>query len=141
MLELAGMSDGEARARRALEDGSAYEKFIEMIEAQGSSRAAFEGMRLDSQPLEIAATQSGFVKSMDVVHLGELGRRLSQRDSLGGLRIVTSIGDRVEPGDIIACAYGPDKQHAADLASCFTVVGRPVTPPPLIYERSMSEIK
>jgi pyrimidine-nucleoside phosphorylase len=134
LLDASEIEGGEERARQALKDGSGYAKLVEMLEAQGASRAALEGMELDPKPLTVKASQSGFVQAIDVVHLGNAGRRLSQHDKLGGLFICAQIGDRVEAGQPLARVYGADKEHARNLEVSFKIAQTQAEPPPLIYD-------
>ncbi len=105
-----------------------------MVEAQGASGGALEGMELDSKPLLVKASQAGFVRAIDVVHLGNAGRRLSLHDKLGGLFVSAQIGDRIEAGQPLARVYGKDKEHVRNLESSFKIGSEPVEPPPLIYD-------
>ena len=134
MLNASEISGGEERAARALRDGTGYAKLVEMVEAQGASRGALEGMELDARPLTVKASRSGFVRAIDVVHLGNAGRRLAQHDKLGGLFVTVEIGDGVKAGDSLARVYGKDKEHVRNLESCFKIADEPVTPPPLVYD-------
>lgn len=128
-----GIDDADARAASALSDGSAYVKFVQMIQAQGGDVPAFESMRT-GDALEIPAQASGHVHAIDVVALGHAGRRLSARDPLGGLRVAARIGDGVEKGQPILYAYGAHRANAADLGQAFTIEEQRVDQPPLIYE-------
>jgi len=134
LLEASGIAGGEERAARALADGTGYSKLVEMLEAQGASRAALESMELDAQPLTVKASQGGFVRAIDVVHLGNAGRRLSQLDKLGGLFVSVQVGDRVEAGQPLARVYGKDKEHMRDLEVSFKIGDKAVEPPPLVYD-------
>ena len=138
LLDASEIEGGEERARQALSDGSGYAKLVEMVEAQGASRAALEGMELDPKPLTVKASQSGFVQAIDVVHLGNAGRRLSQHDKLGGLFVCAQIGDRVEAGQPLARVYGADKEHARNLEASFKIADQQSEPPPLVYETMSS---
>jgi thymidine phosphorylase len=91
-------------------------------------------MELDAKPLTVKASQAGFVQSIDVVHLGNAGRRLSQHDSLGGLFVTAQIGDRIEAGQPLARVYGKDKDHVRNLEASFKIGSDPVEPPQLIYD-------
>ncbi len=133
LLDASEISGGEKLAAKALAGGTGYAKLVEMVEAQGASRGALEGMELDSKPLTAKASQSGFVQSIDVVHLGNAGRRLSHSDSLGGLFVNVAIGERVEAGQPLARVYGKDKDHVRNLEGSFKIGAEPVEPPPLIY--------
>lgn len=127
------IDDGRARVERALQDGSAYAKFAEMIAAQHGDVNAVEAMGA-GEPLEITAAQSGYVESIDVVRLGNAGRALSTNDPLGGLRVAARIGDPIEAGRPLLYAYGADRATAAPLAEAFTIGAKPAPPPPLVYD-------
>lgn len=128
-----GFDEPDALVADALESGRAYEKFCELIRAQGGDVAAFEAMTLGSA-LEIRATQAGFVQSVDVVRLGNLGRALSNEDPLGGLRVDVRIGDRVECGRPLVRAYGAQREDAAGVEAAFAIGDEPQTAPPLLYD-------
>ncbi len=134
LLDASEIADGEERAAQALADGTGYAKLVEMVEAQGASRGALEGMELDDKPLTVKASHAGYVHSIDVVHLGNVGRRLSQHDKLGGLFVNAQIGDFVEAGQPLARVYGRDKEHVRNLEASFKIGADPVEPPPLIYD-------
>lgn len=135
MLEQAGIAGGAARAQAALENGSGYAKLLEMIAAQGGDVAAFEAMQLEANPLPIASPRSGFVQRIDAALLGNAARQLCARDPLGGIRVVSRAGDRVERGQVLLELFGPDKEQGAQLARAFTIGDEPAAPVPLIYER------
>lgn len=134
LLDASEIGGGEERAATALADGSGYAKLVEMVEAQGASRGALEGMELDEKPLTVKASHAGFMQSIDVVHLGNAGRRLSQHDKLGGLFVTAEIGDRIEAGQPLVRVYGKDKEHVRNLEASFKIGEAPVQPPPLIYD-------
>lgn len=134
LLDASGIAGGEERARQALADGSGYAKLVEMIEAQGASRGALESMELDPKPLSVNASQSGFVQAIDVVHLGNAARRLSQHDNLGGIFVTVELGERVEAGRPLARIYGRDKEHARNIEASFKISERAAEPPPLVYD-------
>jgi pyrimidine-nucleoside phosphorylase len=134
LLDASEIAGGEKRAAEALRDGTGYAKLIEMLEAQGASRSALESLELDAKPVIVKSSQAGFVNAIDVVHLGNAGRRLSQHDSLGGLFVNAQIGDRVEAGETLARVYGRDKEHVRNLEASFKIAANRAEPPPLIYD-------
>jgi len=134
LLDASEITGGEERAAQALRDGTGYAKLVEMLEAQGASRGALEGMELDAQPLTVKASHAGFIHAIDVVNLGNAGRRLSQHDKLGGLFVNAQIGDRVEAGQGLARVYGKEKEHARNLEASFKIDDKPADRPPLIYD-------
>ncbi len=133
MLTLAGVEDGESKVQDALDSGSAYEKFVQMIEAQNGSRAGFEAMARSPHRTELRADRSGFVQRMDTVLLGNLGRAWSEGDPVGGIRMTTRIGDQVTTGQPLAELYG----EGADIDAIrpAIIIGDEAPPVrPLVYE-------
>ena len=136
MLEAAGIEGGAGRVRAALQSGAGYEKLVEMVEAQGSSRAALESLHVDANPSVVASPRAGWVRAMDVVRLGNVGRRLAEHDPVGGLRVAVRIGDRVERGAPLAYVHGTDRDAARSLESVFEIAPEAVAPTPVIVSSS-----
>jgi pyrimidine-nucleoside phosphorylase len=132
MVELGGVPNGEAVVLKALASGAAYEKFVEMIEAQGGARATFEAMQLSPQRIEVLAGRDGYVESIDAVLLGNLGRAWSEADPMGGIRANVRTGDRVAKGRPLAEVYGA-KADAAAAAAGFVIGDTAPAAHPLIY--------
>jgi pyrimidine-nucleoside phosphorylase len=120
MLELGGVDDATTRAQRALADGSAYEKFVEMIEAQGASRTALEALAPDPRVDVVRAGASGVVGAIDAVALGHVARKLTDRNPRAGIRLHARIGDSIAEGDALAEVYG-DGVSAASIAGAFAL--------------------
>lgn len=132
MLALAHIESPQASAEGALDSGAAYEKFIAMIEAQGSSRGALESMALPARVDEARATRSGYIDAIDAIALGNLARQWSAAESTGGIAVGVRIGDRIEIGDVIARGYG-NAARAATLLAAFTIGDTKPPPRPLVY--------
>lgn len=133
MLALAGIEDGEDKVQNALDSGSAYEKFVEMIEAQGGSRAGFEAMARSPHRKELLAERGGLVEDLDTVLLGNLGRAWSSGDPVGGIRMNVRIGDQVTAGQMLAELYGEKADVQAIKPA--VVIGDQAPPVrPLVYE-------
>lgn len=133
MVGECGFDEPDALVRDALESGRAYEKFCELIAAQGGDVAAVEAMSLE-KPLAITAAQSGYVAAIDVVRLGHTARTLTANDPFGGLKVGVRIGDYVEKGCELVCLYGKDARSAADLADAFMLSSHFAGVPPLLYD-------
>jgi len=140
LVAQAGIAQAAETAARALESGAAYEKFRELIAAQGGDVRAFEAMQC-GPALDIRASRSGYVVSIDVVALGNAGRALSGADPLGGIEVAVRIGDAVERGALLARAYAAREDDAALLQPAFLIAEQSPALPPLFYERSISAIK
>jgi pyrimidine-nucleoside phosphorylase len=127
MLELAGIADGTARLARALDDGSAYETFVAMIEAQGGTRSALEQM-MPLPARAVVASRDGFVDAFDTVALGELAHDLVRAGGpLAGIRLAVRLGDAVARGEIVAQLFGGDA--AAELRAHAAIEIGPTQPP------------
>lgn len=120
-LENVSHSQGKRMAKKALSSGRAFEKFKEMVQAQGGDiryvehpeffeRDAFEG--------EVFAAEDGFLSGMDTekigVAAGLLGAGRETKDSVidmsAGIYLKKKIGDTVKKGEPIAICYAGTKE-------------------------------
>lgn len=120
-LENVSHSQGKRMAKKALSSGRAFEKFKEMVQAQGGDiryvehpeffeRDAFEG--------EVFAAEDGFLSGMDTekigVAAGLLGAGRETKDSVidmsAGIYLEKKIGDTVKKGEPIAICYAGTKE-------------------------------
>ena len=120
-LENVSHSQGKRMAKKALSSGQAFEKFKEMVQAQGGDiryvehpeffeRDAFEG--------EVLAAEDGFLFGMDTekigVAAGLLGAGRETKDSVidmsAGIYLKKKIGDTVKKGEPIAICYAGTKE-------------------------------
>lgn len=120
-LENVSHSQGKRMAKKALSSGQAFEKFKEMVQAQGGDiryvehpeffeRDAFEG--------EVFAAEDGFLSRMDTekigVAAGLLGAGRETKDSVidmsAGIYLEKKIGDTVKKGEPIAICYAGTKE-------------------------------
>ncbi len=135
-------------ARRALESGAAWEKFLALVEAQGGDPAGLE--RKDGLPraphvAEVIAEREGALATIDTFGLGELvvaigGGRRAKEDEIDprvGLVVRRRLGERVARGDVLAQLHLPAADPAAvkRAAGCFTVADTAAPAPPLVIER------
>ncbi|MDQ2992159.1 MAG: thymidine phosphorylase [Candidatus Eremiobacteraeota bacterium] len=132
MLELAGVSDGADDIQRALSTGAAYEKFCEMIEAQGGSVAAFEAMRRSPHVTLVKAAKAGFVQEIDTVALGNAARSLSDVDPMAGVRVAVREGESVGSGAVLAEIFS-EKPDIASVVAAFRVDEAAPPSRPLVY--------
>lgn len=120
-LENVSLSQGKRMAKKALSSGQAFEKFKEMVQAQGGDiryvehpeffeRDAFEG--------EVLAAEDGFLSGMDTekigVAAGLLGAGRETKDSVidmsAGIYLKKKIGYTVKKGEPIAICYAGTKE-------------------------------
>ena len=102
-----------ARLEKALADGSALEKFAQLVEAQGGDRRVCDDPdRLPKPKLlrEVRATASGILQGLDAEQIGlaavELGagraRKEDAVDPAAGLLLFKRAGEPVREGDVLA---------------------------------------
>ncbi len=132
MLDLAGVSDGADDIQRALSTGTAYEKFCEMIEAQGGSVAGFEAMQRSPHVTLVKAPKAGFVQEIDTVALGNAARALSDVDPMAGIRVVVREGESVGARAVLAEIFS-EKPDVAAVTAAFRVDEAAPPKRPLVY--------
>lgn len=133
-----------AAQRKRLADGTAYEKFLAMIDAQGGDLDAARERAPESL---VAADRAGYVSAIDTEALGwaviELGggrKVLTDKvDPSVGLEMLVRLGDKVKPGDPLVRMFARPgaTQHAASavVRRAITIAAAPPAPHPLILER------
>ncbi len=134
MLRVAGVADGEAvdRLRRALDGGAAYERLVQLIEAQGGTRAALESAAPDAARSEARAARDGIVGAVDATAVGDAARELTLADGpFAGIRMRARTGDRVHAGDVLAECFGASADAAA-LARAFSIGDAAPRPQPIV---------
>jgi pyrimidine-nucleoside phosphorylase len=143
----AALDVARARAERCLDSGAAWERFVDLVEAQGGDPGSVEDpRRLAAAPLtaEARASRAGWITAIDTFRLGEIvvglgGGRRAKEDAIDpavGLEIRARIGRRVETGDPLAVVHAREDTGAADLvAACFTIADVTVAEPELVVER------
>ena len=140
-----------ALARRAIADGSAFERFRRVVEAQGGDpRAIDDPSRLPRARHEeiVVSARDGFVRQLRARPIGVATMLLgagrarvdSRIDPAVGVSLRKKLGDRVENGEPLAIiatnTLGADFASAkAMIAGAFDVGEEPVRVPDLIVER------
>ena len=123
-----------------LQDGSAFEKFNQMVSAQGG---VIDGELPLSTRHDVVARESGFVDSVDCIAIGNTvvamgGGRQRVEDIIDpsvGVHVHARIGDRIEKGQCLVSAYTEDAQHLNRLESAISISPNKVPPRPLILKR------
>ncbi|HHT9132064.1 MAG TPA: thymidine phosphorylase [Candidatus Tripitaka californicus] len=152
MLRLAGLCQNREDARRqlksALEDGSAWRKFKELVACQGGRLRCLEDFhRLISKKVYVVTSQThGYVNTIDTRKMGQaaiaLGagrRRLGDKiDPSVGYEVLAKLGDRVEKGQPLLKIFYKDKASLEEarnlLLSAYSFSTERPTPLPLVYE-------
>jgi len=152
MLRLAGaVADDDAgreRAARALDDGSAWERFVAMVEAQGGDVAAIEHVEsLHPAPvqLEVTAERSAWLADCDGFALGEVsvaigGGRRAKADRIDprvGIELLAVRGEHVQAGAPFVRMHlaSDDASLVERVRACFGWSDVAPVPAPRVIER------
>ena len=114
------------KAVEVLDNGSALEKFKEMIKSQGGSVKLFK--KLDIKPTQkIKATSCGTLNKIDCVALGSLvglmgANKQKITDTVDynvGIKTFHKLGDKINKGDLLFEIYAKSKEQALQFAPLF----------------------
>ncbi len=140
---------GESQAIRIIKEGKAWDKFVQIAEAQGGDTAFL--MDPDTYPhpkgiKEVAAKQSGWIQSIDALEIGLTGvglgaGRMKTSDAIdpkAGILLQVKTGDYIEKTQPLAILYS-DKSELLSTAArraekAFHVTDKKPAPTPLILE-------
>jgi pyrimidine-nucleoside phosphorylase len=141
------VQEGYALARQALTSGAAWEKFVEIVEAQGGEVKYVQHPERYPKPKHrrhIEATRTGWISGVNARRLGRFamvlgaGRRAlkDQIDYTAGLYVEKKIGEAVAAGEPLLRAQSSatqiDDAIAAELRDCFVISEQPADPPALV---------
>jgi len=129
LLGKAARDHGQAveMASELIEDGSALEKFRQMVVAQGGTATEVDQPELlpQAQVVEsVYATKGGYIKSIDAGAIGRscillgAGRQFKgeEIDHAAGIVMPIKVGDAVSEGDLLGTVHGNDGPVAARVA-------------------------
>lgn len=110
------IEEASRRVEESLKTGHAYEKFMEMIEAQGGNIAE---LRVSGYTKDILSTKKGHIIGMDAYQFGKLslelggGRKTKEDkiDSKVGIFLKKKIGDDVEIGEVLCTLYTKEEDY------------------------------
>lgn len=141
-------NESEAREKllKTIANGSAFEKFKEMVQSQGGNVDCIEHSDLlDSSKEQIAlySDKAGYVKDIDALSLGLVsmklgGGRETKEDTIDytvGLILNKKVADYVEKGEVLAVVHtntGLSKELKDQILNAYTIVDKEVDKPVLI---------
>ncbi len=151
MLVLAGaaanLEFGKKILQEKIDDGSGFEKFWEIVKAQGGDTSVIENP--ESYPaakfsFEVKSPKAGFVSKIHCREIGKISMALGAGrsavkdgvDYTSGIVLHKKVGDRIEADEVLAVAYTNKKERIEEnknrLQNAFKIVDAQVDPPPLI---------
>lgn len=153
MLYLAGKGSMEAcraLAEKAIEDGSALNRLIAMVEVQGGDSSVIKDTSLFKKApfyKEVKVEKSGYITHMNTEQCGIasslLGAGRITKDSMidytAGIALIKKVGDQVYQGESIAVLYASEEAlftaSEKELLRAVTISADQPEEMPLIYAR------
>ena len=154
MLVQAKVAKDREEGRRMLEEvvknGKAFEKLVQMVEAQGGDTSYIlhpEKFELSKNIIELRSEEDGYIKEINALNIGENAMRLGAGratiediiDMSAGIVLTKKIGDQVKKGDLLATIY-TNKEEAEyipvieDIKTAYKIVKEVVHVEPVIRE-------
>ena len=143
-------TEEEAREKlhKVIEDGSAFEKFCQMVEAQGGDVEYIrhpEKFEMSKYAIEIRSDSNGYVSSLNALEIGVSAMRLGAgRETLedvidmsAGIVLAKKVGDKVAKGDLLCIVYTNKEDVESvltDIKSAFKFSREEVKALPVIRE-------
>jgi pyrimidine-nucleoside phosphorylase len=145
---------GEALLKAKIDEGTALEKFKQLIAAQQGELHFLQDSSVLPQPdriLMIPASQAGYVANIDALEVAKsaklVGAGRITKDApihLGvGILLHKKVGDAVKAGETLVELYAGDTDHFEAmnvLKNAFTFSAEPVSAPPLVEEIMLGEV-
>lgn len=148
LLQTAGVENARQKVLDSLENGSAYDKFVQMVKYQGGE----DEYLADPTKLlackftyDIVAPTSGYVQDIDAMQVARVvcdmgGGRKMVGDSIDyqvGVKLAKNVGDKVSKGEVLATMYCTKDLHVAlagELQQSFKITKEKVDKPHLILD-------
>ena len=152
MLQQAGVvktrEEGEELGRKAIADGSGFEKFCEMVEAQGGDVSYIRDpskFALAKHIVPVIAEKEGYVSRIDSLSIGvgamKLGAGRETLDSVidmsAGIMLEKKVGDEVKVGETLCYLHTNKDDYDEvyrEVHDAFEISSQPVKPEPLIAD-------
>jgi AMP phosphorylase len=109
MLEMGGKAKkfcGARKAKKLLESGAAYDKFIEIVKAQGGKEIDSKHLLFGSYRFDFKAKQKGKIYSINNAVVSKIARVAGAPNDKGaGMYLYKHVKDKVEKGERIFTIY------------------------------------
>lgn len=133
------IEDGKKKALEVIQNGLAFEKLCDMVEAQGGNKEYIKNTNLFEKAkntIEIKSDYNGYIKEVNALKIGHVamvlgaGRAVLEDkiDFSAGIVLNKKIGDKVKVGDVLAYAYTNkdiDDSYLDEIKNAFIVSNKP----------------
>ncbi|NBB76708.1 MAG: thymidine phosphorylase [Bacteroidetes bacterium] len=148
--EAESAEEGIEKSRKAVEDGTAYQKWLDIVEEQGGDTSVIENTETFEYAeftYEVKSDRAGYISAMDTYSMGMVsvelgaGRRAKEDpvDPAAGFMLKKKIGDKISENETFAVLHTNKKaglDHAASrMKRAISITGEVPEPQPLITHR------
>ncbi len=145
--KVSSVEDGVKKLKKYLENGSAYEKFVELVRAQGGDVDYIENPAKLTETrfaFELTAEEAGYVSALDALTAANAAKMLGtgrdkkddEIDYRAGIFLNKKVGDKVYKGETLAKIFANSMEQGnkarAVLEQAFVLKKEPVEPSPLV---------
>lgn len=142
------LEQGRAMAQKAIDDGSAFDKFCQLVAAQGGDVSYVENLeKLPQAPIRevVESPRAGYIAGVHARTIGKAAVNLGagrakkgdQVDHAVGFLIHKKVGQLVSKGEPLFSIHARDhvqvEQMRQDILNAFSFSDEPVAPLPLFY--------
>src|SRR5215213_7658405 len=144
LLELKDIPEGVTAVENALSSGTAYEKFMAFVSAQGGDADALEDLSVSTEVTEVKSPRAGYVARFGASAIGRAALALGagrkkkgdRIDPGAGVEVLAKPGDPLEKDQPIARLYGEREAEPARrlVLEALEISEEPVDPLPAILD-------
>ena len=143
------IEEGKKHLSKFLENGQAYEKFLEMVKSQGGNPEYIENpekLYETEFAFNLESEEAGYVEKLDALTIARASKILGtgrdkKEDSINynaGIFLNKKIGDKVSKGEVLAKIFANSVEEGQKsremLAKAFKLSENPVEPPALMLD-------
>jgi pyrimidine-nucleoside phosphorylase len=142
--------EADKMLHQAIENGAAFEKFCQMVEAQGGDVSYIrhpEKFEVAKNLIEIRSKEEGYVKTLDALDIGVASMKLGggretledKIDMSAGIILNKKVGDYVKKGELLCTLHTNknEKEYSPimdDVLNAFVITKEEVKPHSVILE-------
>ena len=146
MIKNCTVDEGKYMAEKAIDNGSAYDKFKSWISAQGGDMSDPKAERSAAYTVEVCADDDGYIGDCDTEGIGTAAMMLGAGrvraedavDPYAGITVLKKRGSRVFKGDTVAILHTSHPELIADAEKKYlesiSIVDTYPSPMPVIFE-------
>jgi len=144
ILEAGGVApvgQGSHRALEILNSGAAYEKFLEIIKAQGGKKITKKTLTPGRHTYTLKAGKGGYISRVDNHNIKMIARLAgAPKDKGAGIILHKKIGTKASRGGKLLTIYAENKEKL-DVAKKYAKANKPIIIESMVLERIHSSIR